>query len=44
MKKSLLDQNAKKVDIFLKRYFNKQPSSKLIFPMQYGSLGGGKKN
>ena len=43
MKKSLLDQNAKRVDIFLKRYFNKQPSSKLIFPMQYGSLGGGKK-
>ena len=43
MKKSLLNQNAKKVDIFLKRYFNKQPSSKLIFPMQYGSLGGGKK-
>ena len=43
MKKSLLDQNAKKVDVFLKKYFNKQPSSKLIFPMQYGSLGGGKK-
>jgi farnesyl diphosphate synthase len=43
MKKSLLDQNAKKVDIFLKRYFNKQPLSKLIYPMQYGTLKGGKK-
>jgi len=43
MKKSLLDQNAKKVDIFLKRYFNKQPPSKLIYPMQYGTLKGGKK-
>ena len=43
MKKSLLDQNAKKVDTFLKRYFNKQPPSKLIYPMQYGTLKGGKK-
>ena len=43
MKKSLLNQNAKKVDIFLKRYFNKQPLSKLIYPMQYGTLKGGKK-
>ena len=43
MKLSLLDQNAKKVDVFLKKYFNKQPSSKLIYPMKYGSLAGGKK-
>ena len=40
---SLLDLNAKQVDVFLKKYFNKQPPSKLIFPMKYGSLAGGKK-
>ena len=43
MKKSLLDYNANKIDNFLKKYFNKQPSSKLIYPMQYGTLKGGKK-
>ena len=43
MKMSLLDLNAKQVDVFLKKYFNKQPPSKLIFPMKYGSLAGGKK-
>ena len=43
MKKSLLDYNANKIDNFLKKYFKKQPPSKLIYPMQYGTLKGGKK-
>ena len=43
MTKSFLDNNAKKIDIFLKKYLNKEPYSGLIIPMKYGTLSGGKK-
>jgi len=35
--------NAKKVDYFLKKYFINEKDSKLIKPMKYGTLSGGKK-
>ena len=35
--------NAKKTDIFLKKYFLKQKKTKLIGPMKYGVISGGKK-
>ncbi len=40
---SFLDANAKKINIFLKRYFNHQNKSGLMSAMKYGSLSGGKK-
>jgi len=43
MVKKLLNENAKKTDIFLKKYLNKQAYSDLIAPMKYGLLSGGKK-
>jgi farnesyl diphosphate synthase len=43
MQKKLLNENAKKIDIFLKKYLNKQTYSDLIMPMKYASLSGGKK-
>jgi len=43
MIQALLDNNAKKTDIFLKKYLNKQTYSGLIPSMKYGSLCGGKK-
>jgi farnesyl diphosphate synthase len=38
-----LNKNAKKADIFLKKYLDKQAFSDLVLPMKYGSLSGGKK-
>ncbi|MAV56154.1 MAG: geranyl transferase [Candidatus Pelagibacter sp.] len=38
-----IKNNAKTVDIFLKKYFKKQKYSNLIMPMKYGTLFGGKK-
>ena len=35
--------NAKRTDIFLKKYFKKQNKSGLVEPMKYGTLAGGKK-
>ena len=43
MIRSFLDSNAKKTDIFLKKYFNHQSNSGLMSAMKYGSLSGGKK-
>ena len=43
MTRSFLDNNAKKTDIFLKKYFNRQSNSVLMSAMKYGSLSGGKK-
>jgi len=43
MIKKILNENAKKTDIFLKKYLEKQAFSDLISPMKYGSLSGGKK-
>jgi len=43
MVKKLLNKNAKKTDIFLKKYLDKQAYSDLIPSMTYGSLSGGKK-
>jgi len=43
MNRSFLDSNAKKTDIFLKKYLNKQSNYGLIPAMKYGSLSGGKK-
>jgi len=43
MTKFFLDNNAKKIDIFLKKYLNKEPYSRLIIPMKYSTLSGGKK-
>ena len=43
MIRSFLDSNAKKTDIFLKKYFNRQSNSGLKSAMKYGSLSGGKK-
>ena len=38
-----LNSNAKKTDMFLKKYLNRQSNSSLMLPMKYGSLSGGKK-
>jgi len=38
-----LNENAKKTDIFLKKYLDKQTYSDLVSPMKYGALSGGKK-
>ena len=43
MTRSFLDNNAKKTDIFLKKYFNRQSNSALMSAMKYSSLSGGKK-
>ena len=43
MIKYFLNNNAKKTDIFLKKYLNRQNNSNLILPMKYSSLSGGKK-
>jgi farnesyl diphosphate synthase len=43
MIKNFLNENAKKTDIFIKKYLAKQAFSDLILPMKYGSLSGGKK-
>ena len=43
MIKSFLYVNAKKTDIFLKKYLNSQSKQGLITAMKYGSLSGGKK-
>jgi farnesyl diphosphate synthase len=43
MIKYFLDNNAKKTDIFIKKYLNQQSNSSLMFPMKYSSLSGGKK-
>jgi farnesyl diphosphate synthase len=43
MIKKILNANAKRTDIFLKEYLDKQVFSDLILPMKYGSLSGGKK-
>ena len=43
MIKYFLDNNAKKTDIFLKKYLNRQINSRLMPSMKYGSLSGGKK-
>jgi farnesyl diphosphate synthase len=43
MIKYFLDSNAKKTDIFIKKYLNQQSNSSLMFPMKYSSLSGGKK-
>ena len=43
MIESLLNSNAKKVDIFLKNYLNHRSQSVLLPAMEYGSLSGGKK-
>ena len=43
MVRSFLNNNAKKTDIFLKKYLNRQSNSSLMLPMKYSSLTGGKK-
>ena len=43
MIRSYLDSNAKKTDLFLKKYLNRQSKSNLMSAMKYGSLSGGKK-
>jgi farnesyl diphosphate synthase len=43
MVRAFLDSNAKKTDIFLKKYLNRQNKSGLIPVMKYGSLSAGKK-
>ena len=43
MARIFLNNNAKKTDIFLKKYLNQQINSGLMSPMKYGSLPGGKK-
>ena len=43
MTKKILNQNATKTDVFLKKYLDKQAFSDLVLPMKYGSLSGGKK-
>ena len=43
MNRLFSDRNAKKTDIFLKKYLNRQNKSGLIPVMKYGSLSGGKK-
>jgi|TARA_B110000914_G_C15441258_1_gene436190 farnesyl diphosphate synthase len=39
----ILNDNAKKTDIFLKKFLDKQAYSSLVSPMKYGALSGGKK-
>ena len=41
--KNKLVFNAKKIDLFVKRYINSQKKSLLTTPMNYGVLSGGKK-
>jgi len=41
--KSKIKNNAKKVDIFLKKYFDKEKKTSLIKAMKYGTISGGKK-
>mgnify|MGYP001159672153 CR=1 FL=1 len=43
MLKNRLKSNAKKIDLFLKKYLKGQKRSLLINPMSYGVLSGGKK-
>ena len=43
MFKNKLVFNAKKIDLFVKRYINSQKKSLLTTPMNYGVLSGGKK-
>jgi farnesyl diphosphate synthase len=43
MIKILLNKNAKKTDIFLKKFLDKQLYSDLVPPMKYGALSEGKK-
>ncbi len=43
MIKKKIFSNAKKTDLFLKKYLNKENQSALIKPMKYGTLSGGKK-
>ena len=43
MKLKLLSANAKQINLFLKRYLNKQNQTNLLAPMRYGVLFGGKK-
>ena len=43
MSYKIINKNAKKTDIFLKKYFDKQKKTGLIQPMKYGTLSGGKK-
>ena len=43
MIKKILNENAKKTDIFLKKYLDKQSFSDLVLPIKYGALSGGKK-
>ena len=43
MIKDNINENAKKIDNFLKSYLKKQNNSLLIEPMKYGTLNGGKK-
>ncbi len=43
MNRTFLDRNAKKTDVFLKKYLNRQDNSGLIPAMKYSSLSGGKK-
>ena len=43
MLESFLTNNAKKTDLFLKKYLNHQKKSSLMSAMKYGSLSGGKK-
>ena len=43
MLKNKLKLNAKKIDIFIKKYIDKQKKSLLVNPMKYGVLSGGKK-
>ena len=43
MLKDKLKSNAKKIDLFLKKYLKSQKKSLLINPMIYGVLSGGKK-
>ena len=43
MLKNKLKLNAKKIDIFIKKYIDRQKKSLLVNPMKYGVLSGGKK-
>ena len=43
MQLKLLSANAKQINLFLKRYLNRQHQTNLLAPMRYGVLFGGKK-
>ena len=43
MSKYKINLNAKKIDNFIKKYFERENQSYLITPMKYGTLSGGKK-